>query len=437
MDQILDAHLNGQPHGLIPRGVADYFWDAAAERRALEDRLLEVFRQWGYGYLIPPTLEYASTFEQHTGFPFNKRDLYRFLDHDGRSLALRYDVTVAVARLMGTRLHDAPMPQRFCYVGNVFRHSDAKAGQQREFWQAGIELVGANTPEADAEVLALTARALQVAGLDNFRLTLGQFRFFNGLLAELRLEQKEQAQLRQALERRSEPELVQFFSQSNLTAKQQHVLELLMRLSGADLLRTVDEAREACLNSEMEQALDNIEEIYQVLKAYDVAHLVHLDLTEITDLGYYTGIRFIAYAPGVGFGIASGGRYDNLIGTFGPPQPAVGAALGMERMLLALHSSKTGAVPALKTHVLVATDNNYLCYQTIERWRAKGIKAIVDVNGRRGTALWFAAQEKGIPCALVWTGQGFDVYDDTTTSDGPTRKISAAESDAFLAAILL
>lgn len=429
---MLDVNVNGQFHALIPQGVADYFWDEAAERRLLEDRLLSAFAKWGYGYIIPPTLEYAATFEQRTGLDPQTATMYRFLDHDGQSLALRYDMTVSIARLVGTRLHDAPMPQRFCYAGNIFRHGEPQAGQQREFWQAGIELIGANTPEADAEVLALTAKVLQVAGLADFKMTLGQCRFFNGLLDELALSRAQQLQLRQAIERRSEQEFSLFIAGVELDTVLVEALETFMTLSGDNVMETIDSASRICLNKSMESALDNLQTIYKTSAAYNIDQYLHLDLTEISDLGYYTGIRFMAYAPGLGFGIASGGRYDNLIGTFGPPQPAVGVAIGIERLLLALQSHRRAAPPLLHNHILVATNGSRECYQIIERLRSNGVQAVVEVNGRYGAELWKSAQEKAFPCALSWRDGGFDVYDDPRQLNQPSRRLTVATADDFI-----
>ena len=146
--------------GQIPRGVADYFWGEAQRRRELEHTLLTAFRRWGYADVIPPSFEYAETVAARGGQDL-QAEMQRFLDRDGSMLVLRADMTLAVARLMGTRLHDCPLPQRFCYAGSVFRDVEPQAGQQREFWQAGVELIGSSAPEADAEVLALTAEALQ------------------------------------------------------------------------------------------------------------------------------------------------------------------------------------------------------------------------------------------------------------------------------------
>ncbi|MEM7131966.1 MAG: ATP phosphoribosyltransferase regulatory subunit [Chloroflexota bacterium] len=432
MDRILDTPLNGHTTTLIPRGVADYFWDTAAKRRTLEDTLLSVYKSWGYGYIIPPTLEYADTFETGSSAMQNTSNMVRFLDHDGQSLALRYDMTVAIARLVGTRLHDAPMPQRYCYVGNIFRNREYQPGRLREFGQAGVELVGANTTAADAEVLALTARSLQVAGLHDFRLALGQLRFIRGILEELALTPTQESALTQAIERRSEPELHRFLKEANLSKTHQETIQRLLFLNGPDSLETLNTAQAICLNQTMEDAVDNLRAIHVALTAYDFSQYIHLDLTEVSDMGYYTGIRFMAYVPGLGSGIAGGGRYDNLIGVFGPSQPAVGVALGLERILLALQSTNGAAQPSLENHVMVSSELDGSWVHIVGKWRSAGIRAVVDVNGRRGSELWLAAQAKGIPCALTWTNGGFDLYDNQSSPDKPSKHIGIEESTAYL-----
>ncbi|MEZ4711126.1 MAG: ATP phosphoribosyltransferase regulatory subunit [Caldilineaceae bacterium] len=404
-------YANGQIAGHIPRGVADYFWNDATQRRQLEVRLLNEFRRWGYTDLIPPTIEYADTLKARANADLQTK-IYSFLDHDGKTLALRPDMTISAARLVGTRLHDAPMPQRFCYVGAVFRHTEPQAGQQREYWQAGVELIGANSPEADAEVLALTATAFQSGGVADFFLVVGQMHFFFGLLDELRLTPPHQAQLLQAIERKSEPELAEFLQNAPLESAARRAVERLLELHGADPLHVIDQARTLSLNAAMHESLDNLQAIYQVLDAYGVADRIHLDLTEIRDLGYYTGITFQAFTPELGFPIAGGGRYDNLIGTFGAPKPAVGVAVGIDRLLLAQRLQKSAtAAENRPPRLLVAANHNPACYQIIQEWRAQGAIVIIDVNGRTGAELIEAARAQGANLALSWTGRGFDVYD--------------------------
>lgn len=394
----------------IPRGVADYFWDEAFARRRLEAALLDLFRAWGYQDVIPPMFEYADTF-LHRSSPKLQAELYRFLDRDGSTLTLRADMTIPVARLVGVRLHDRPMPQRFCYAGSVFRHTETQAGRQREFTQAGFELIGAAAPVADAETIALTVHAMQIAGLRDFRLVLGQLQFFNGLLQDLQLTPEQTAHLQRAIDRNSGAELADFLTNTPLRTQQRHTIEQLPLLSGPNAPAVIAHADRLCLNYTMHKALANLRDIYQSLEAYGVVDHVYLDLTEINNLGYYTGISFEVLIPGMGFPLGGGGRYDNLIGTFGAPQPAVGIAFGIDRLLIAQRTTNS-AHTALSTspHLLVASGNSAQCMALVAEWRRNGLRVVISVNESQGEELWRAAQQSGIALAAAWTGQGFDVY---------------------------
>lgn len=430
------------PPAHIPPGVADYFWQVAALRRQLEYTLLDTFRGWGYSDIIPPTLEYADTLAAASD-AVQQELIHRFQDNDGQTLALRYDMTLATARLVGTRLHDAPMPQRFCYAGSVFRHWEPLAGQQREFWQAGVELIGAKSPDADAEILAVTAKALEAAGLRNFRLALGQIQYFYGLLNALHLGPESRTQLHRAMMRRSEPDLHEFFSTTRMDATQQAAIEGFLHLASGDQDSwdpVLAEAESHCLNSEMHAALDNLRAIRTVLKAYGVAHYLHLDLTEVRSLGYYTGITFQALVPGLGQGVAGGGRYDNLIARFGPSQPAVGVALGLERILLVRkmqleqQNGNSAASTDYAPDVLVAAQGNAKCYQMIERWRQQGVRIALDVSQTFSSELQNLARSHGVQRILVWMDEGFNAYkidlnSTTTGQNGALPKRLTTEND--------
>lgn len=344
----------------IPSGVADYFGEDARRRRQLEGTLLETFRAWGYQDVIPPTFEFSDTLASRTSDQL-RAETYRFLDRDGSTLALRPEMTVAVARLVGTRLHDWEMPLRFCYAGSVYRYAQLQGGRQREFWQAGIELIGQNSPIADAEVLALTCRALEAAGLEEFRLALGQMAYFDGLLESLQLEPAANAALHQAIDRNSEAELLDFLRNNWLSAEQRLAVETLPALSGDDAEIILDRAAGVALNSRMKSAINELRALLSELERRGVADRIQLDLTEIHNLGYYTGITFEALSPQLGFPLASGGRYDNLVGTFGKPQPAVGVAITIDWLLMAQNGKRVaGATQEALDHTFSssATSSN-------------------------------------------------------------------------------
>jgi ATP phosphoribosyltransferase regulatory subunit len=416
---------------LIPRGVADYFWDEAYARRRIEGTLLDLFRTWGYQDVITPMLEYADTFLSRSSEKL-RHELYRFLDRDGSTLALRADMTIPVARLVGVRLHDRPMPQRYCYVGSVFRHAETQAGRQREFTQAGFELIGASAPAADAEVIALTIQAMHAIGLRDFRLILGQLQFFHALLQDLQLSAEQTAQLQHAIDRNSGAELADFLRTTPLRTQQRHTVEQLPLLSGPDAATVIANADRLSLNFAMHKALTNLRDIYHVLDAYGVADEVYLDLTEINNLGYYTGISFEVLIPGVGFSMGGGGRYDNLIGTFGVPQPAVGVALGVDRLLNAQRATNpTSSMASSHPKLLVATENSAECLNIVNIWRCAGLRVAVSMDGTQDDDLWRAAQAADIPLAASWTGDGFNVYGLEANQPNQSVIIPASQAETF------
>jgi ATP phosphoribosyltransferase regulatory subunit len=403
--------IQTQHHTHIPRGVADYFWDEALQRRTLETQLLELFRTWGYGDVIPPMFEYADTYTLGAN-PRLQSAMYRFLDRDGSTLALRPDMTIPVARLVGTRLHDWPMPQRFCYAGPVFRYAEPQAGRQREFWQAGVELIGSVTPAADAEVITLAVAAVQSAGLTGYRVVVGQIQYFNGLLQDLQLNSIQQAALQQAIDRNSHAELEDFLRNTPLRTQQRRTLEELPRLSGVQPDQIIAHADRLCLNYNMHAALQNLRAICDLLESHGVSEHLFVDLTEIHNLGYYTGVSFELLTPSIGFPIASGGRYDNLIAEFGPTQPAVGLALGIDRLLVArrLQSDTLASVKLVASDLLVDCRQNPTCIQMVNQWRKAGLRVVLTLEESEPLALQQAAMRQGIPSALLWQTGGFRLF---------------------------
>ncbi|MFN8445285.1 MAG: ATP phosphoribosyltransferase regulatory subunit [Caldilineaceae bacterium] len=388
----------------IPSGVADYFGEDARRRRQLESTLLDSFRSWGYQDVIPPTFEFADTLASRTSEQL-RAETYRFLDRDGSTLALRPEMTVAVARLVGTRLHDWPMPLRFCYAGSVYRYAQLQGGRQREFWQAGVELIGQCTPKADAEVLALTCQALQAAGLTQFRLALGQMAYFDGLLEALQLDQVTSTALHQAIDRNSEAELLDFLRKNELTTEQRRAVETLPTLSGDHAEVILERAAAVALNKRMKDAIDELHALLAELSERGVQDYIQLDLTEIHNLGYYTGITFEALAPQLGFPLASGGRYDNLVGTFGKAQPAVGVAITLDWLLMALKNKQSADNEARSTDfVTIALPKGRMADQSLHLLTQAGISPPAAVNDRQlvvssadGSVSYIMAKPSDVP----------------------------------------
>ncbi|SHL01386.1 ATP phosphoribosyltransferase regulatory subunit [Selenomonas ruminantium] len=321
----------------IPYGTRDFLPAEAAGKRVVETRLAELFAQWGYEEVVTPSIEYLDTLGLGGGKNIGDH-LFKLFDKSNQTLALRHEMTTPIARLVSTRLQDSPLPLKLSYVSSVFRYEQAQAGRQCEFYQAGVELMGPGSPATDAEVVALAVTGLLRSGLTEFTVCLGQVEFLTGILNQYRLAQQAQDELKAAMERRNLVELNQLVDALNLPENAKRVLKKLPLLNGGEEL--LKEAYDLALNEQSRRALDNLAEIYRLLKAYKVEKYVRFDLGIIRDFSYYTGMVFEVYAPGLGYPLCGGGRYDHLLADFGTACPATGFALGIERILLAIERQK-------------------------------------------------------------------------------------------------
>lgn len=325
----------------LPYGVADLYFEDAARKAEAEAVLQETFRRWSYTQVIPPTFEYYEALAAEAS-PQVREEIYRFADRDGRMLALRADPTIPIARIVGTKLYAHPLPLRFFYISNVFRYEEPKAALRREFTQAGIELIGAGTPEADAEVIALAITALRAIGLRDLRVRLGAMNLVDALLADLALTETEREFVKHALERKNERRLRDLLyngeaateAPTDNVARVRNALCALAHLTGDGTV--LERARHECaVNEGATRALERLHQVWHYLVALDCADALLLDLAMVRGMAYYTGIVFEGFARGVGFAVLSGGRYDRLLAHFGRDLPACGFAIGVERALAA------------------------------------------------------------------------------------------------------
>src|SRR5207247_1041492 len=175
----------------IPPGALDLAGDAVRRRRILQGRMFERLEAAGFQEIIPPTFEYAEVFVRAGGGAADIADrLIRFLDLDGKLLALRYDFTASVARLAATKLADRPTPLRLSYAGKVFRQDPEREGRRpRESLQVGGELLGEGGVVADVEVLRLALALVGSAGVAEFQLNLGHVGALAPALAALSLSE--------------------------------------------------------------------------------------------------------------------------------------------------------------------------------------------------------------------------------------------------------
>lgn len=316
-----------------PRGLRDILPFEAAERAVVETCLRGAFKDWGYDEVVTPTFEYFDTLAAEAGEGMQEV-MYKFFDRSGKLLALRPEVTTPIARMVVGRLMDEPPPYRMFYLANVFREEKPQRGQQREFRQAGIELIGSQDVAADAEVVALMIEALERLGLRNFKVGLGQIEIFKGALERPDLSEADLKKIKATVVRGDLVGLDEVAREVGLSAKARERLVSISRLRGGE--EVLLEAEKFATGGSSLDALESLSAVFGLLKSYGVGDYVLLDLGIIRNFDYYTGIIFEAYAQGVGFPIGGGGRYDKLLAEFGAEMPAAGFALGVERTHIAL-----------------------------------------------------------------------------------------------------
>ena len=313
--------------GALPRGFRDILPTEARELHAIERTLMDAFGRYGYVPLEPPTVEFAES-----ALNVDERRTLRFLDRDGRLLALRPDVTTAVARVVAQRYREADATLRLAYFTPIFREEASMRGSEREYDQAGIELIGDATLRADAEVIALLADALARCGSLAADIDIGHVGFLEGFLAELPDDVRAAAGA--AARSGDLVGTVTLARAGGMSHARIGALERGLRHRSADLA-----AARADAPKRSQRALDTLDALRPLLEAAGVGGAVRFDLGYIPALPYYTGVVFQVTVADLGYPIATGGRYDRLLAKFGADRAATGFGITIPLLHQALVGS--------------------------------------------------------------------------------------------------
>jgi ATP phosphoribosyltransferase regulatory subunit len=313
----------------IPPGTQILIGEAVRRRRAVERMIFSVFEGWSYEEIIPPMLDYLDVFVRGMGNELEDR-IYRFIDREGNVLAVRPEFTSLLAKMVATRLSKEPSPVRLSYSGEVLRFETPKGGQQREFAQIGVEHYGGTPSTADAEVLLVCMEALEKIGVPDFQINLGSVDFFGGIADRIGLASAEVDELKNLLNLKDQSGLEQKLAGLALDDRRKEILRSIPHLTGGR--ETLDRGRRLVRNDRSRAAIAHLESIYAVFERLGLEGHLTIDLGEVRGFDYYSGILFRAYVPGLGFEVASGGRYDGLPAQFGHDTPAVGFSFTLERL---------------------------------------------------------------------------------------------------------
>jgi ATP phosphoribosyltransferase regulatory subunit len=310
----------------IPPGTRDVLPDEMRELRALMDGLRSAFQDAGYGEVRTPAVEYEDVLRQGDSRAAGAG--WRLFDAHGNLLVLRSDMTIPIARLVGTRFADHDGPLRLCYTGQAYRSVTRGSGQLTEFMQVGAELIGVPGVDGDAEIVAVVLDALSSAGLRRHSVGLGDAALYRALLAALEVPGDDAEALMASLMRR---DLVGLEARVRSSGLPHALFEVPSLRGGPEVLDRAEDA----IGEVAATALIELRGLHAELSKRGFAQQLILDLGLVHELGYYTGAVFEIYDPAVGFALGGGGRYDQLIGRFGTPRPGCGVALDVQRVHVA------------------------------------------------------------------------------------------------------
>ncbi len=358
-----------------PEGLRDIYGKEYARKLAVIAAVQQQFHLFGYSDIQTPTFEFFDVFSREIGTTPSK-ELYKFFDKEGNTLVLRPDFTPSVARCAAKYYMDETEPLRFCYQGSAFSNVSSLQGKLRETTQMGAELIGDGSAYADGEMIALLIESLRHAGLKEFQISIGNADYFKGICSAAHIDPVTEKALREHISGKN------YFAAERVLIDNgidKHWREDLLRITefiGSG--EALENAAKAAANSQSQEAVGRLTQILKVLQSYGLAKYVSFDLSMLNRYNYYTGVIFKGYTYGVGDAIASGGRYDNLLGHFGKKADAIGVMLQVDSLMEALRRQNTPVEIPEESQVITYTSEDYEeKLRQAQQLRAEGKAAVL------------------------------------------------------------
>lgn len=332
-----------------PDGVRDIYGEEFLRKIYIENKVKSVIHSYGYEDIQTPTFEYFDVFSKEIGTTPSK-ELYKFFDKDGDTLCLRPDFTPSVARCVAKYFDERKDSIRLTYSGNTFINNSSLQGKLKEATEVGCELMNDSSVEADAEMINLVIETLLASGLNNFQISVGEMNFFKGLCEEAGINEDDELTLREAISSKNSftaTEMIKALDCKEDVKNQ--LLQCVSCIGGVDMILAM---KTKVFNNRSREALERLEKLINILKVYGNEKYVTFDLGILSKYNYYTGIVFKAYTYGIGDALVKGGRYDNLLESFGSSKPAIGFMVVIDDLLMALRGQ----------HIEVPVNNDkYIC----------------------------------------------------------------------------
>lgn len=333
----------------LPAGVQDVLPRECSILTGLKLRLQKKFSAAGFAPVLSAGLEYYDTFSGNENALPEER-MFKMTDTDGRLLVLRPDTTLSIARIAATKLGQDRA--RLSYFADKYDLESAGGLSSREIYQAGVECLGEEGAFSDAQAVAFAIECLKETGLKDFIIDIGHVGYFKGLLEESGLSAREAEGVRTCINRKDTMNAERLLKKAGVKDDAlNNILALPALFGGAEIL---SEAEKLTKNACALAAVRHLKEMDALLSAMGYEGYVSYDLGMIKPLSYYSGIVFSGLVKDLGAPVLSGGRYDNLADAFGKHMPAVGFAMGLKRILVALE--RQGALPEEQKPLVIVAE---------------------------------------------------------------------------------
>lgn len=300
------------------------------------DTIEKKMRSYGYKQVLTPSFESYDMY--NIDGTMSRNTMFKLVDNNGRVLVLRPDATLPITRMAAISNKREDEILKFGYITTIFRNVPSKTSSKKEFIQAGVEYLGNDMSDCDAEIIALAINMLQDLNFKNIHLDIGQVSFLNAIFNGVTLSKDDRNNIYKLIENKNMGELKNYLEAIDLPPIIKKTLWSIPMLFGK-FDETISQAKELCLNDDMIQALEKIESTYDILKAYGLQDYIYLDLGFTNQFNYYSGLIFKGYVNDFGEAILSGGRYDDLSSTFGVNRPASGFGINISLLMDILNGS--------------------------------------------------------------------------------------------------
>lgn len=327
-------NAKGQELLHTPGGVKDTYGIECARKLNVEKEVHDVMKLYGFRDIETPTFEYFDIFSKERG-TVQSKEMFKFFDRGNNTLVLRPDVTPSIARCVAKYHREEEMQIRLCYTGNTFVNTSPYKGKLQEVTQVGAELYNDDTSDADAEMIAIMVECLLKSGLKEFQLEVGHADIFRGLAEEAGFNDYETEELRRLIVSKNFFGVEELLDNLTVAESLKEIFQKLPELLG-NLEECVAFVKERTKSKRVLAALERLVKVEAVLELYGVSDYVTIDFSMLSQYSYYTGVIFRAYTYGNGEALATGGRYDGLVKQFGMDAPAIGLAIVIDQLMLAL-----------------------------------------------------------------------------------------------------